>query len=175
MLFLNVTAGILVISNAVPIVRELTGATPAAAAALYGTLAVANGLGRFLWGAVSDRTGRPLAYALVFGTQAAAFLALGRLSGTAPVAAALVVVLLGYGGGFGTMPAFVADLFGTRHLGAIFGWILLAWSAGGLVGPLFVAAVKDATGAYAGALPAVAVALAVAAGILPRFARRPGG
>ena len=174
MLFLNVTAGILVISNAVPIIRELTGATPAAASALYGTLAVANGLGRFLWGAVSDRTGRPVAYALVFGTQAAAFLALGSLhGGTAPVAAALVVVLLGYGGGFGTMPAFVADLFGTRHLGALFGWILLAWSAGGLVGPLFVATVKDATGAYAGALPFVAVVLALAAALLPRLARRP--
>lgn len=172
MLFLNVTAGILVISNAVPIIRELTGATPAAAAALYGTIAVANGLGRFLWGAVSDRIGRPLAYALILASQAAAFLALGRLHGDASVAAVFTLVLLAYGGGFGTMPAFVADLFGTRHLGAIYGWILLAWSLGGVVGPVFVAAVKDATGAYATALPAVAGLMALAAALLPRLARR---
>ena len=58
LLFLNVTAGILIISNAAPIYAELTGATPAVAAQVYGILAVFNGLGRFFWGAVSDRIGR---------------------------------------------------------------------------------------------------------------------
>jgi len=162
MLFLNVTAGILFISNAVPIMRELTGAAPATALGVYGTIALANGLGRFFWGAVSDRIGRRAAYLLIFGTQVVVFLVVGRAHALWLVAALFAVVLLCYGGGFGTMPSFVADSFGTRHLGAIYGWILLAWSAAGVVGPMFVAWVKDRSGSFAGALPWVAGLLAVA-------------
>src|SRR3954471_13041810 len=78
MLFLNVTAGILVISNAVPIIRELTGAAPGTAAKYYGLLAIFNGLGRFFWGAVSDRIGRNLAYVLIYAIQAAVFFILAH-------------------------------------------------------------------------------------------------
>jgi MFS family permease len=177
MLFLNVTAGILFISNAVPIMRELTGADPATALGVYGTIALANGLGRFFWGAVSDRIGRRAAYLLIFATQVLVFLAVGRAHALWLVAALFAVVLLCYGGGFGTMPSFVADTFGTRHLGAIYGWILLAWSAAGVVGPVFVAWVKDRTGSFAGALPWVAGLLAVATLLplaTPRTALGPG-
>jgi MFS family permease len=173
MLFLNVTAGILFISNAVPILRELTGAPPAAAAAAYGTIAIANGLGRFFWGAVSDRIGRRGAYVLIYGIQVLLFLAAGRLHSLGGASALFAVVLLCYGGGFGTMPSFVADWFGTRHLGVNYGWILSAWGMAGIAGPLFVAFVKDRTGGYAGALPWIAGLLALAA-ILPAVTRRPG-
>lgn len=162
MLFLNVTAGILFISNAVPIMRELTGAAPAAVLGVYGTIALANGLGRLFWGAVSDRIGRRAAYLLIFGAQVLVFLAVGRAHALWLVALLFAVVLLCYGGGFGTMPSFVADAFGTRHLGVVYGWILLAWSAAGVAGPVFVAWVKDHTGSFAGALPWVAGLLAVA-------------
>jgi MFS family permease len=162
MLFLNVTAGILFISNAVPIMRELTGAAPATALGVYGTIALANGLGRLFWGAVSDRIGRRAAYLFIFGTQVLVFLVVGRVHALWLVAALFAVVLLCYGGGFGTMPSFVADAFGTRHLGVVYGWILLAWSAAGVVGPVFVAWVKDRTGSFAGALPWVAGLLALA-------------
>jgi MFS family permease len=172
MLFLNVTAGILFISNAVPIMRELTGVGPATAAAVYGVLAICNGLGRFFWGAVSDRIGRNRAFALIFGTQAAVFLGLGHVHALPAVAALFAIVLLCYGGGFGTMPAFTADYFGTRHLGVNYGWILLAWAAGGVVGPMFAAAVKDRTGAFAGALPVVA-GLMLLATMLPLVTRPP--
>lgn len=172
MLFLNVAAGILFISNAVPIMRELTGASPEAAVGVYGVIALANGLGRFFWGAVSDRIGRRAAYVLIYGAQVAVFLAAGRVTALPLVAALFAVVLLCYGGGFGTMPSFVADWFGTRHLGINYGWILSAWGAAGIAGPLFVAVVKDATGRFDGALPVVAVMLAAAA-ILPAVTRRP--
>jgi MFS family permease len=172
MLFLNVTAGILFISNAVPILRELTGATPAAAAAVYGAIAVANGIGRFLWGAVSDRIGRRAAYVLIYGIQVVIFLAATRVHALGAAAALFAVVLLCYGGGFGTMPSFVADWFGTRHLGVNYGWILSAWGVAGVAGPLFVATVKDLTGSYAGALPWIAGLLACAA-LLPAVTRRP--
>ncbi len=172
MLFLNVTAGILFISNAVPILRELTGAAPAAAAAAYGAIAVANGLGRSLWGAVSDRIGRRAAYALIYGVQVLVFLAASHVHSLAAASALFAVVLLCYGGGFGTMPSFVADWFGTRHLGVNYGWILSAWGVAGIAGPLFVAFVKDRTGSYSGALPWIAGLLACAA-ILPAVTRRP--
>ena len=173
MLFLNVTAGILFISNAVPIMRELTGATPATALAVYGFIALANGVGRFFWGAVSDRIGRNRAYILIYGCQVAVFLLVGGVHGLPLVATLLAVVLLCYGGGFGTMPSFTADYFGTRYMGANYGWILTAWGVGGLVGPLFVASVKDRSGTFAGALPFVGFLL-LAATVLPIVARRPG-
>ena len=66
----------------------------------------------------------------------------------------------------------VADWFGTRHLGVNYGWILSAWGMAGLAGPLFVAAVKDATGSYAAALPIMAGLLALAL-VLPAVARPP--
>lgn len=172
MLFLNVTAGILFISNAVPILRELTGAPPATAAAVYGAIAVANGLGRFFWGAVSDRIGRRAAYVAIYGIQVVVFLAVSRVHSLAGAAALFAVVLLCYGGGFGTMPSFVADWFGTRHLGMNYGWILSAWGLAGVAGPLFVATMKDLTGGYAGALPWIAGLLACAA-VLPAVTQRP--
>jgi MFS family permease len=173
MLFLNVTAGILFISNAVPIMRELTGAPPATALAVYGLIALANGLGRFFWGAISDRIGRKLAYVLIYGTQVLVFLVVGDVHALWLVAALFAVVLLGYGGGFGTMPSFVADYFGTRYMGVNYGWILSAWGVGGIVGPLFVAAMKDRTGSFTGALPVIAAMLACAT-LLPLATRRPG-
>ncbi len=172
MLFLNVSAGILFISSAVPLLRELTGASAEAALATYGLIALANGAGRFLWGAVSDRLGRRLAYGLIYGAQVGVFALVGRVHALPAVAALFALVLLCYGGGFGTMPSMVADWFGTRHLGVNYGWILSAWGVAGLAGPLFVAAVKDATGSYAGALPVMAGVLAAAV-ILPLVARPP--
>jgi MFS transporter, OFA family, oxalate/formate antiporter len=172
MLFLNVTAGILFISNAVPIMRELTGMQQLAAVSLYGFLTVFNGLGRFFWGAVSDRIGRNLAYVLIYGTQVVIFFFVGHLHATAAVAALFAIVLLDYGGGFGTMPSFTADYFGTRYMGLIYGWILLAWGVGGIVGPIFVAVVKDHTGSFTGALPIIAGVLLVAT-ILPLVTRKP--
>jgi MFS transporter, OFA family, oxalate/formate antiporter len=173
MLFLNVTAGILFISNAVPIMRELTGAAPATALAVYGFIALFNGLGRFFWGAVSDRIGRNLAYVLIYGVQVVIFFVVGGVHNLPLVALLFAVVLLCYGGGFGTMPSFTADYFGTKYMGVNYGWILLAWGVAGIVGPIFVATVKDVTGTFSGALPVIAVMLLVAM-ILPLVTRRPG-
>ncbi|HUL58234.1 MAG TPA: OFA family MFS transporter [Anaeromyxobacteraceae bacterium] len=173
MLFLNVCAGILFISNAVPIMRELTGAAPGTALGVYGLIAVFNGLGRFFWGAVSDRIGRNLAYVLAYGTQVIIFFVVGGVHALPLVTVLFAVVLLDYGGGFGTMPSFTADYFGTRFMGVNYGWILTAWGVGGVVGPVFVAQVKDLTGAFSGALPVTAVVLLVAT-VLPLVTRPPG-
>jgi MFS family permease len=172
MLFLNVAAGILVISNALPLIQELTGLAPALAAALYGGLALFNGGGRLFWGPVSDRIGRNAAFALILGIQAAVFGVLGGVDSVAAIAISCGIVLLCFGGGFATMPAFVADYFGTRHMGANYGVMLTAWGAAGIAGPLFAAHVKDVTGSYSGALTPVAVVLLLSV-LLPIVAKKP--
>jgi MFS family permease len=172
MLFLNVTAGILIISNAVPIIRELTGETAAVAVPAYGVVAIFNALGRFFWGAISDRIGRNLTYSLIFGIQVIVFFVLATLHSLPLVLGAFAIVLLCYGGGFGTMPSFNADYFGTKYLGVNYGMIITAWGFAGLVGPLLAAKVKDATGSFSGALVPVAVMLLVAT-ILPFITKKP--
>ena len=172
LLFLNVTAGILIISNAAPIYTELTGATPAQAGQVYGFLAVFNGLGRFFWGTVSDRIGRPLTYTTMYLIQAVVFFLMAHTGGFVAVGIYFAIVLLCYGGGFGVMPSFTADFFGTKYLGQIYGYILTAWGVGGLVGPFIAAKVHDVTGSYSGALVPVAVMLLIAA-VIPFFVKKP--
>jgi MFS family permease len=172
MLFLNVTAGILIISNAVPIITELTGVAAAVAIPAYGGVAIFNALGRFFWGAVSDRIGRNMAFVAIFGLQVVIFFVLASLHSLPLVLGAFAIVLLCYGGGFGTMPSFNADYFGTKFLGVNYGMIITAWGFGGLVGPLVAAKVKDATGSFSGALIPVAVMLLVAM-VLPFITKKP--
>jgi MFS family permease len=172
MLFLNVTAGILIVSNAVPIMRELTGVTAGVAVGAYGIVAIFNGLGRIFWGAISDRIGRNMTYVSIFGLQVIVFFVLANLHSLGAVLVAFAIVLLCYGGGFGVMPSFNADYFGTKFLGINYGMIITAWGFGGIVGPIVAAKVKDATGSFSGALIPVAVMLLVAA-ILPFLTKKP--
>jgi OFA family oxalate/formate antiporter-like MFS transporter len=171
-LFLNVTAGILIISSAVPIIRELTGASAKVAATTYGFLAIFNGLGRFFWGSISDRIGRNMTYVAIFGIQVVVFFFLGGFHSIAAVSIAFAIVLACYGGGFGVMPSFNADYFGTTYLGINYGMILTAWGFGGLLGEFTGSYFRDHTGAYSGALIPVAIMLLVAAAI-PFFAKNP--
>jgi MFS transporter, OFA family, oxalate/formate antiporter len=172
MLFLNVAAGILLISNAAPIIQELTKAPAAVATAAYATVAIGNGLGRIFWGAVSDFIGRNAAFVFIFGLQVAVYFTLGHLTDITLIAASYFIVLLSYGGGFGVMPALNADYFGAKHFGANYGLVITAWGCAGLVGPLFISAVKDATGSFAGAIVPAAI-LPIVAMIIPFIIRKP--
>jgi MFS family permease len=167
-----VTAGILIVSNAVPIMRELTGVAAAIAVPAYGFVAIFNGLGRLFWGAISDRIGRNMAYVAIFAVQVVVFLTLAHLHSLGAVLVAFAIVLLCYGGGFGVMPSFNADYFGTKYLGQNYGTILTAWGVGGLVGPFIAGKVKDATGSYHGALMPMAIMLLIAI-VLPFVTKRP--
>src|SRR5262249_54383415 len=102
-----------------------------------------NGIGRVFWGGLSDRVGRRESFRVILGTQILAVVLL-MFSGSPWLFALLVCyILLCYGGGFGTMPSFVLDLFGGRVMPAVYGTILTAWSAAGIVGPQLVALIKD--------------------------------
>jgi len=173
MLFCSVTAGILVISNAVPIFSDLTGATAAFAAPVVGLLAVFNGIGRVLWGHASDRIGRNTAFTLILGIQAVVFALMPILHSTLFVGIAFGIVLLCNGGSFGTMPAFNADYFGTKYMGLNYGMIITAWGFAGVAGPLLAARVKDMTGSFEGTLLPLALMLLLAT-IIPMVASKPG-
>jgi len=172
LLFLNVTAGIFVISNAVPMISQFASVGIPTAALWYGLIAIFNGLGRFFWGSISDRLGRNLTYTIMYLIQVVIFFTVGHLAGLAGVLTCFAIVLLCYGGGFGVMPSFNADYFGTANMGQIYGFILTAWGVGGVVGPAIAGFVQDRTGSYTGGLSTIAIMLLVAA-IIPFFIKKP--
>jgi OFA family oxalate/formate antiporter-like MFS transporter len=152
LLFLNTTAGIAIISQAGPMAQEIAQATPAAAAGLVGAIAIANGAGRFLWGWLSDLIGRRTVFLLMFPIQAIVFALLPAVESFAVLTVLACIVLLCYGGGFGTMPAFAADYFGAENVGSIYGLMLTAWGFAGVLGPMLIAGLRESTGQYAEAL-----------------------
>ncbi len=169
-LCLNVSAGIGVLALASPMLQEIFGGSliglpgtgfaaldggqkaqvAAIAAGFVGLLSLFNILGRFFWASMSDRIGRKLTYATFFALG-------GLLYAAAPWAAGIgsqalfvgifCVILSMYGGGFATIPAYLADVFGTQFVGAIHGRLLTAWSTAGIVGPFVVTKIREAQAA----------------------------
>src|SRR5882724_1892610 len=155
-LFLNTSAGISIISQAAPMAQETTHASAVAAAGLVGIISIANGAGRFLWAWFSDFIGRRRVFQLMFLAQAIVFFLLSRVHSFGGLAILAFIVLLCYGGGFGTMPALAADFFGARNVGSIYGLMLTAWGTAGVLGPTLIAHVRQSTGYYTEALDLIA-------------------
>ncbi|MCD8510430.1 MAG: OFA family MFS transporter [Bacillus sp. (in: Bacteria)] len=152
MLFINVTCGIAILSATSPLAQETVGLTAAQAAALVGILSIFNGVGRLGWASISDYIGRPNTYTIFFVIQIILFALLPFTTAALPFQIMLMIVYTCYGGGFASIPAYIGDMFGTKQLGAIHGYILTAWAAAGLVGPLFAAWMYDTTGSYSNSL-----------------------
>jgi MFS family permease len=155
-LMLNVSAGIGVIGMASPILQEvfagqligvhaafneLTGPQKASiasiAAGFAGLISLFNIGGRFVWASLSDHIGRKATYF--------AFFVLGIIlySSIPTLAISFCVILSMYGGGFATIPAYLADMFGTQMVGAIHGRLLTAWSTAGILGPVLVNYIRE--------------------------------
>ncbi len=162
MLFINVTCGIAIISAASPLAQESIGISAVAAAALVGVLGAFNGFGRIGWASVSDYIGRPNTYTTFFAIQVVAFPLLTVTSNPILFQVLLAIIYTCYGGGFASIPAYIGDLFGTKQLGAIHGYILTAWAAAGLVGPMFASWIRETTGSYSQSLIVFAGFFAVA-------------
>ncbi|HCE44782.1 MAG TPA: MFS transporter [Lentisphaeria bacterium] len=150
MLFINITCGIAVISVASAMAQESTGMSAASAAFMVGIMGLFNGGGRIAWASLSDYIGRPNAYTMFFALQMVMFFLLSRVTDPFVFQILIFLIMTCYGGGFACIPAYIADLFGTRQLGAIHGYILTAWAAAGLAGPVFVAWVRQTSGGYSG-------------------------
>jgi OFA family oxalate/formate antiporter-like MFS transporter len=149
MMFINISAGIKIISVASPLAQDQVGMTAVAAAAMVGLMGLFNGGGRIGWASLSDYVGRANVFILFFAAQLVAFLLLPGTTDPLLFQVLLFTVLTMYGGGFAMLPAFIGDLFGTRQLAAIHGLLLTAWSMAGIAGPMLVAFIKDSTGSYA--------------------------
>ena len=166
-LCLNVSAGIGVLDMASPMLQEIFGGsligahgvgftqlTPdqhklvaAVAGGFAGFLSLFNILGRFFWASISDKIGRKATYAAIFLIGIALYALVPSspaIGGTALFALAFGIILSMYGGGFATVPAYLADVFGTGFVGAIHGRLLTAWSVAGVVGPVLVTYIRQA-------------------------------
>lgn len=149
MLFINVTCGIAILSVASPMGQEIAGLTAGAAATMVGIMGFFNGAGRLAWASISDYLGRPNVYTIFFVLQIASFIALPSLTHALIFQAVLFLIMTCYGGGFASVPAYIGDIFGTKELGAIHGYILTAWAAAGLLGPVLVSWLRETTESYA--------------------------
>lgn len=172
MLFLNVSAGVSIISQAAPMAQEIGRVDATMAAALVGIISIANGAGRFVWAWLSDAIGRRWVFLTMFLLQTVLFLALPRADSFGIFTLLCVLILLCYGGGFGTMPAFCADYFGTRDVGSIYGLMLTAWGFGSVLGPVLIARIRQTTGHYDLAIYILAGILAASA-VVPLAVRPP--
>jgi len=172
LLFLNTCAGISVISQEAPIFQELTGASAIVAANMVGLASIGNAVGRVFWAWVSDLITRRATFAVMFILQVVLFWFLPSIATVTLMTTVTFVVLMCYGGGFGTMPAFAADYFGPKNVGPIYGLMLTAWSFASAVGPLFIARMRETAGSYRGALHVIAGVMAISI-LLPIFVRPP--
>ncbi|WP_018924288.1 L-lactate MFS transporter [Salsuginibacillus kocurii] len=148
MLFINVTAGIAILAVASPMGQEITGMSAAAAATMVGIMGLFNGVGRLAWASLSDYIGRANTYTAFFVIQVVAYFALPSLTHLIVFQIVLFIIMTCYGGGFASIPAYIGDLFGTKELGAIHGYILTAWAAAGLVGPNVASYIREVTDSY---------------------------
>ncbi len=162
MLFINVTCGIALISVASPMAQDVAGMTALGAASMVGLMGLFNGLGRIGWASFSDIIGRPITYSLFFVIQIVAFVVLAQTTNAGVFQLMVYVILLCYGGGFATVPAYLGDMFSAKELSAVHGNTLTAWAAAGLAGPMIVSRVREATGSYSGTLYFFSVLFAVA-------------
>ncbi len=140
-LFINVTAGIGILAQASPMMQDLFQKTPLQAAGVVSLISIFNAGGRLFWASCSDFIGRRNTYLVFFAVQFVLFLFIPGLAASGNwvlFEASLFVVFTMYGGGFATIPAFLADLFGPDNVGAIHGALLTAWSAAAVAGPVII-------------------------------------
>lgn len=158
MFMINVVAGMIFISFQSPLLQDilklqmpatdLTDASViaslnAAGATLIAVSSIFNGLGRFFWGAVSDKIGRITTFRLLLALQAVIFVALIFVSHPLLFSVFVCIVLLCYGGGFGVIPSLINDSYGAKLMPVLYGAALTAWGVGGIIGPQIVAFMKD--------------------------------
>jgi len=171
---INTMAGLSIVSQAAPIFQEMGKVSAETAAILVGVISVGNGVGRVFWAWISDVTARKTAFLTMYLIQAALFSIYHYIGSPTLLTIATFVIVMCYGGGYGITPAFAADYFGPRHVGSIFGLMLLPWAFPAAFGPLLFAYMRESTGGYTEALYLIAAMLVIAI-ILPLKVSPPRG
>jgi len=161
LLFLNTSAGISVISQESPMFQEIGKVGAVVAAGMVGIASIGNAAGRIFWAWISDGITRRWTFVAMFVLQVGLFWVLPATSLVAPLTFLSFIVLMCYGGGFGTMPAFAADYFGSKNVGPIYGLMLTAWGFASAFGPLLIAHLRQSSGSYTSGLHLIACIMAV--------------
>jgi OFA family oxalate/formate antiporter-like MFS transporter len=161
LLFINTSAGISIISQEAPMFQELARVSALTAASMVGIASIGNAFGRVFWAWLSDLVTRRITFLIMFVVQAILFWFYPDFHSAAVLGTVTFVILMCYGGGFGTMPAFAADYFGPKNVGPIYGLMLTAWGFASAFGPLLTAHMREVSHAYSGALHVIALVLAV--------------
>jgi OFA family oxalate/formate antiporter-like MFS transporter len=174
LLSINTMAGLSVVSQAAPIFQEIGKLSAVTAAALVGVISIGNGVGRVLWSWISDLTTRRVAFLTMFLIQAVLFWTYHYIASPTLLTVVTFIIVMCYGGGYGITPAFAADYFGPRHVGPIFGLMLLPWAFPAALGPLLFAYLRETTGGYTQALYLIAGMLTIAM-VLPMIVSPPRG
>jgi OFA family oxalate/formate antiporter-like MFS transporter len=171
-LFLNTCAGISIISQEAPLFQEEAGVTAAVAASMVGLASIGNAAGRVFWAWVSDLVTRRVTFFVMFAGQVLLFWLLPNIATASFLTIVTFLVLMCYGGGFGTMPAFAADYFGPKNVGPIYGLMLTAWGFASAFGPLLIAHMRETAGSYRGALHIIAGVMTIST-LLPILVHPP--
>ena len=158
--------GISIISQESPMFQEIAKVSAVIAAGMVGIASIGNAFGRVFWAWVSDAITRRWAFVTMFLIQVGLFWILPGISSAAILAVLSFIILMCYGGGFGTMPAFAADYFGSKNVGPIYGLMLTAWGSASAFGPLLIAHMRQSSGSYTSGLHVVAGIMAVSV-VLP--------
>jgi len=174
LLSINTMAGLSVVSQAAPIFQEIGKLSAVTAAALVGVISIGNGVGRVLWSWISDLTTRRVAFLTMFLIQAVLFWTYHYIASPTLLTIVTFIIVMCYGGGYGITPAFAADYFGPRHVGPIFGLMLLPWAFPAALGPLLFAYLRESTGGYTQALYLIAGMMTLAM-VLPMIVSPPRG
>jgi len=172
LLFLNVSAGISLISQESPMFQEIAKVSAAVAAGMVGVVAIGNAVGRIFWAWTSDAITRRWTFATMFLVQVGLFWTFPSIPSASILTVVSFVILMCYGGGFGTMPAFAADYFGSKNVGPIYGLMLTAWGCASAFGPLLIAHLRQSSGSYVSGLHVIAGIMALSV-LLPIFVSPP--
>jgi MFS transporter, OFA family, oxalate/formate antiporter len=166
LLFLNTSAGISLISQESPMFQEIAKASVVVAAGMVGIASIGNSIGRIFWAWISDSITRRWTFATMFLIQVILFWMFPHIGSVLGLTVVAFIILMCYGGGFGTMPAFAADYFGSRNVGPIYGLMITAWGFASAFGPLLIAGLRESSGSYVGGLKVIAGVMAASI-ILP--------
>jgi len=161
LLFLNTSAGISVISQEAPMFQELAKVTAIVAAGMVGIVSIGNAVGRVFWAWASDWITRRGTFFAMYLLQAGLFWLLLVFHSVTGLTVITFIILMCYGGGFGTMPAFAADYFGAKNVGPIYGLMLTAWGFASAFGPLLIAYLRQSSGSYATGLHVIVAIMAI--------------
>jgi OFA family oxalate/formate antiporter-like MFS transporter len=172
LLFLNTSAGISIISQESPMFQEIAKVSAVVAAGMIGIASIGNAFGRVFWAWVSDGITRRWTFVVMFLLQVGLFWVLPSITSVTALSILALLILMCYGGGFGTMPAFAADYFGSKNVGPIYGLMLTAWGSASAFGPLLIAHMRQSSGSYTSGLHVVAGIMAVSI-ILPVLVSSP--